>query len=135
MSLTIDSWAWVEVIRGTAAGKVAQGEMEGADDCYTPAIVLAEVASVLLRGGIGSANAARELRGIREASQLVPTDERLALAGARAAEELRDRARERGLPSPDLADGLILATARRTGTQLLTGDSHFAGLPEVCWLA
>ncbi len=134
MRLTIDSFAWIELIRGTRLGIEAQRRIESADTCFTPAIVLAEVAHRCLRDGLAEALVRRELGAMAEASAVVAVDADVAVAASAATSELRRHARAQRLPIPGLGDGLVLATARRTGSQLLTGDPHFRGRPEVLWL-
>ncbi|MCI4317861.1 MAG: PIN domain-containing protein [Thermoplasmata archaeon] len=135
MSLTIDSFAWIELIRGTPLGIRTQELIEAADRAYTPAIVLAEVAHRCLRDGMGPRVVAQELRAIAESSMVVPIDTEIATDAPRTTMELREHARARRLPLPGLGDGLVLATARRFGSQLLTGDVHFHDLRETVWLA
>jgi len=134
LNLTIDTFAWAEMIRGSELATTARAAMERAEICLTPSIVLAEVAALCLRDGFENRVVEEELEALREASVIVQVNERLAIDGARAAAELRSRARARGLPVPGLADGLILATARGSGSQLLSGDPHFQELPETVWL-
>ncbi|MCI4351820.1 MAG: PIN domain-containing protein [Thermoplasmata archaeon] len=134
MSLTIDSFAWVEMIRGSRRGTESRRLLGQADACWTPAIVLAEVAHWCLREGLDERSVRRELRGMGESSNIVPIDPELAIGAARATIELRGRARAQHLPVPGLGDGLVLATARRTGSRVLTGDPHFRGLPDALWL-
>ena len=134
MRLTIDSFAWIELIRGTPLGIATRAHIEAADDCFTPAIVLAEVAHRCRRDGFGEQQIERELTAMTEASALVPITPVLAIAASTATKELRERAASLRLRSAGLADGLILATARMTQSQLLTGDLHFRSLRETLWL-
>ena len=134
MNLTIDTFAWLELIRGTPAGEAVGMRMREADRTFTPSIVLAEVVGVCHRTGFSDDLVAQELSAIREASTIVPIDSGIAIAAAHAFEELRARARERRIPLPGLADALILATAREAQAQLLTGDPHFQDLPETVWV-
>lgn len=134
MYLTIDSFAWLEVIRGTAVGRRAQATIGSADRCLTPSVVLAEVASKCHREGFVDELVLLELAAIMESSEVVPISPEIALAASHGVEELRTRARAGKLPPPGLADGLVLATARRHSTRILTGDPHFRGLPETVWL-
>jgi predicted nucleic acid-binding protein len=129
-TLTIDSFAWVELIRGTGLAMEIRNRIEQADTCLTPAIVLAEVAHRCFQDGLEEDRVRRELREIRLASHVVPIDAELAIRGSQAKIELRERAKGQRLPPPGLADGLVLATARRFQSQVLTGDPHFRGLPE-----
>jgi predicted nucleic acid-binding protein len=134
MILTIDTFAWLEIIRGTPLGAQARDLMDGADECLSPAIVLAEVADRCFRDGFTAGQVLQELRAISEASTVVPIDPEIALSASIAVHELRQRAREQRRPPPGLGDGLVLATARRSGSLVLTGDSHFHGLRETLWL-
>ncbi len=135
MILTIDTFAWVEVIRRSPTGYRARDAIEGAEECFTPAIVLAEIASICARNGLPDSIIARELKAVHEASEVVPIEDAIAVAGAHVAEELRQHARSTGLPLPGLADGLVLATARQRNSGLLTGDLHFRACRETIWLA
>lgn len=135
MTLTIDSYAWVEIIRDSPQGQRAQELMEGDDQCLTPSIVLAEVASAGVRDGIRHSIIREQLESIRESSRIVAIDYALAVEGAQLTIELRRSARTLKLPLPGLADGLVLATARLSGSRLLTGDPHFRTCPETTWLA
>jgi predicted nucleic acid-binding protein len=132
--LVIDSFAWVEVIRDSVAGRQAKETIERAEVCLTPSIVLAEVASACFRGGFDDTLVTQELQSIREASTIVPMDNEIAMASVHATRHLRQSARSRRLPTAGLADGLVLATARRSGARLLTGDPHFRDCPETVWL-
>lgn len=134
MRLTIDSFAWIELIRGTPLGIATRARIEAADECFTPAIVLAEVAHRCRRDTLGERQIERELTAMTEASALVPITPDLAIAASAATKELRERAALRRLRPAGLADGLILATARLTESQLLTGDLHFRDLRETLWL-
>jgi len=109
--------------------------MEGTERCLTPSVVVAEVASKCVRDALPDSLIRRELQAIRESSEVVPIDDFIATAGAHAFDELRQIAQEQSLQRPGLADGLVLATARRSGARLLTGDPHFRSFPETIWLA
>lgn len=134
MDLTIDSFAWIELIRGTHLGIESKRLIDAADRCFTPAIVLAEVAHRCLRDGLGEPLVQQELRAIGESSRVVPIDPELAIAASKAATELRRHAAARRLAAPGLGDGLVLATARKYRSRVLTGDVHFQGLRETLWL-
>lgn len=134
MRLTIDSFAWIELIRGSRHGITTRDFVEAAEACFTPSIVLAEVAYRCLRDGFRDSAIRQELGAMAEASTIVPIDDALALAAASATVELRERAAAERLRPPGLGDGLVLATARETGSRLLTGDPHFRRLPETLWL-
>jgi predicted nucleic acid-binding protein len=115
-------------------GEVVRSEIEKASDCFTCSISLAEVASFGLRHGMTNTIILSGIHRISEASAIVEIDANMAVEGASATDELRRLAKKRCTPLPGLSDGLILATARRTNSKLLTGDAHFRGLPETLWL-
>ncbi|HEV2390211.1 MAG TPA: PIN domain-containing protein [Thermoplasmata archaeon] len=134
MKLTVDSFAWIELIRETPVGERARDLIENTETCFTPAIVLAEVAHRCLKDGMREGLVSEELSAIGEASEIVPIDATLALSASIATTELRARSRALGLTPPGLGDGLVLATSRRTSAPILTGDRHFKDLPEAHWL-
>lgn len=130
----VDSWAWVEILKLSEAGKAAKDELEKADDAFTPSVVLAELARKYLREGTDEETVVRWLQGISEATELYGIDIELAIESAHAALELAVKAKREGLESPGLGDALVLATARETRAKVLTGDQHFKELPEAIWL-
>ncbi len=134
MILTIDSFAWIEIIRGTRTGRKSRDIIEASEACFTPAIVLAEVAHRCIRDGFDDSFVQEELQAMTEASLLVPIDSGVSIAASKATAKLLQRARTQHLPPPGLGDGLVLATAWRFGSSILTGDPHFRGLPETVWL-
>ncbi len=134
MNLTIDTFAWLELIRGTPAGERVRTTIRESDQTLTPSIVLAEVAGACHRAGFSDGLVAQELSAIREASTIIPIHSGLAIAAAHALDELRSRSRPRKIPLPGLADALILATARESEGRLLTGDLHFQDFPETVWV-
>jgi uncharacterized protein len=133
--LTIDTYAWLEVIRGTSAGASVRSTIQEADESLTPSIVLAEVASACHRDGLSDSLVTLELSAIREASTIVPIDSGVAAAATHTFDELREEAKARRQSLPGLADALILATAREHRARLLTGDRHFQNCPETVWVS
>jgi predicted nucleic acid-binding protein len=121
------------MIRGSALASRAREAMEQADLCLTPSIVIAEVASMCVRDRFDDRIIEGELESIRESSVIVPIDDGIAISGAHLAEELRESARVRRIPLPGLADALVLATARKSHSSLLSGDPHFRDCPETVW--
>jgi predicted nucleic acid-binding protein len=134
LRLTIDSFAWVELIRGGPRGARVRDLIEGSETSYTPSVVLAEVAHRCLRDGLGEMTTRHELSAIQEASVLVPLDRELAIAASAATSELRRKSTAERRSPAGLADGIVLAAARRLESKVLTGDLHFRGLPNVVWL-
>ena len=134
MNLTIDTFAWIEILRDTPRGRAAALRIESAERSLTPTVVLAEFASACRRDGLPDDTILGELGAIMEASDLVPVDPSIALGAAHVLKELRDSSRARKIGMPGLVDSVVLATARRERTSLLTGDPHFAALPEMVWI-
>ncbi len=134
MKTVVDSWAWVELFKASAAGKRAKETIEEADDAFTPSLVLAELARKYLREGEDQAKVHGWLRTIIEGTQVIDIDLDLAEESARASVELAEKARKEGLGKPGLGDAIVLATARVSQALVLTGDPHFQGLQETLWL-
>ena len=135
MRIVVDSWAWIELFKASSAGRSAKQSIEEADDVFTPAIVLAELARKYVREGEDIVAIRRWLSSVTESTQVVEIDTKLAEESAKASLELTRKAKEERLTKPGLGDAIILATARVWQAQVLTGDSHFRGLPETLWIA
>ncbi len=134
LDLTIDTFAWVEILRDSRQGRSAREKIANAERCFSPSIVLAELAAALQRDGFSDGEIRGELRAVGEASDVTHIDSSIAIGAAHSLAELRSRARARSMNLPGLADALILATARSQRTSILTGDCHFVGLEETVWL-
>ena len=134
MRIVVDSYAWIEIFKGSAEGKSAVEILAQAMEVYTPSTVMAEVARKYIREGLSQNVTKDRLRRITEASQVASIDGETACLSASGDEELRRHARSRGLTVPSLFDGIVLGTARYLGCKVLTGDEHFAGLPETVLL-
>lgn len=134
MILTIDTYAWIEILRDSPRARIALTAIEAAERCLTPSVVLAEFASECVRDGFRDELILAELAAIHEASDVVPIDSSIALGAARALEELRNAAKVRKIGVPGLGDAIVLATARREGASILTADPHFSPLPETVWI-
>lgn len=130
----VDSWAWVELFKGTMGGKRARDSIERSDEVFTPSLVLAELARKYLREGEGLGVIRRWLTTIAESTRVVEIDIPIAEESAKAFLQLVQRAREEGLETPGLGDAIVLATARTSDALVVTGDPHFKGLPETLWI-
>jgi len=134
LKIVADSWAWVELFKASAPGKTAKERIEESEDAFTPSLVLGELARKYLKEGEEEITIRKWLQTISEATQVIGIDIRLAEESAKASMELVKKARDEGLRKPGLGDAIVLATARVCKAHLLTGDSHFKGLPETMWL-
>lgn len=134
MKIVVDSWAWVEMLKLSEAGKAAKAEVERAEDVLTPTIVMAELARKYVREGTDQQIVRSWLQGIAEATEVYGIDAELAMESALASIELVAKSKKERLEAPGLGDALVLATARTNRARILTGDSHFRGLPDTIWL-
>jgi len=119
---TFDSWAWVEYFRGSRAGAEVKALLEGKEVLFTPAVCLVEIRAKYLREGHDPTD---RLRFIKFRTSVIDLD-------ASVAEDAADRKVHDGL---HMVDAMVLASARARGSDLLTGDKHFRGLPNVILLS
>ena len=113
----VDSSGWLEFLGdGPLADRFAP-YFEREERLIVPAIVLYEVYKKLL--STQNPSAADRFLSAALRARFVPVDEQLALAAARISLDRRLA----------MADAMIYATALIAGAQLVTGDSHFQGLP------
>jgi len=120
-AIVMDSFAWIEYFNGTSAGERVQGFLEKGT-AITPTIVVAELAEKYrrLNREFGS-----KYDFVRARTTIVPLEEEL----ARAAGELNFERKKR-VKGWGMADSIVLATARRAGSKIVTGDPHFKDLVE-----
>lgn len=125
-ALVIDSFAWVEYFRGTRLGRQVD-RFVASQRCATPTIVLAELADKYAREGIPSLRL--DLDEVESRTVLVPLDRPIAEEAGRVKAEAR-----RKTPDFPLSDGIVSATAKSLGADVLTGDPHFRGMRGVVFL-
>jgi len=132
--LVFDSYAWIEYFIGSQQGVIAKEHLESKEPILTPDIVLAEIARKYLRESVAETEIKKRLYFITAQSEIKGVDAELAIAAAKAWDELTKRAKKKRLGKPSLTDGIVLALARRHEGKVLTGDEHLAGLTEVMML-
>lgn len=125
--LVIDSFAWVEYLRGSPTGKEVD-RLLARHPCATPTIVIAELSDKYEREGIEGFT--RDVDEIDSRSRIVPLDRSIAEEAGRVKAEARKR-----LPDFPLADGIVYASAKALGADVLTGDPHFRGWKSVVFLS
>jgi len=118
MSVTFDTYAWLEYFFGTPKGKSVKKIVDSGETIFTPTFGLLELKRKYLAL---NEEYQTKVEFIRQRSQLVAADESIALSAA-------DWIHSRGLHS---SDALIYATALSKRSKLLTGDPHFRGLDDV----
>jgi predicted nucleic acid-binding protein len=114
----VDSSGWIEYL-GEGPNAEAFAALHEADDLVVPSITILEVYRYVLRER-GRGEALTVAASMRQ-GRVVDLDEVLAIEAAELAVRL-------GLP---LADSVIYATARATGSTLWTQDKDFKGLEGV----
>jgi len=133
MIIVADSWIWVEYFRGTKYGALLNRFLSSGE-VVTPNIVLLEIASKYVREGRSQEEIELRLRFIVSKSTIAEFDYELAVDAAKCLLELRSHAKKLGIKKkPGIADGLILAIARKLNAKILSGDEHFRGLPETIY--
>ncbi len=124
----IDTYAWIEYIRGTAAGNAARNYIEG-QKSITPTIVILEFERYLLKRLSEKSdtdegyNAKREY--LKSVSTITPLDYAISATAAKIDLEMKEKKKNWGM-----ADSIVLATARHLNAKVVTGDEHFRGLKE-----
>ncbi len=118
----IDSYAWIEYLDGTEAGRRVNDLLQGEDEAFTCALTVAEVVSKVARKGMDVKTAYDVLLAN---SKVVSVDEELSLQAGLLHCEMR-----RSLKDFGLADAYVLATARKLKSKVLTGDQHFKNVKE-----
>lgn len=118
----IDAYAWVEYLAGTERGKKVRDILTSERDVYTSVLTLAEITSKVKRNGNDPETA---FVAIAAHSSFVEIDCQLARNAGEVHFEGRKTMHDFGL-----ADAFVLATARRLGAKILTGDEHFRDFEE-----
>src|SRR6266581_5958399 len=120
-AVVLDSFAWIEYFNGTNAGEKVQDFLE-TGLALTPAIVIAELSEKHKRL---NREFGPKYDFVKARTSVVPLEEEL----ARVAGELNFERKKR-VKGWGMADSIVLATARRSGSRIVTGDPHFRDLTE-----
>lgn len=134
MKTVIDTYAWIEIFIGSKSGEKARGILQKAEETYTPDVVIAEIARKYLREGMKEKTILERLTTIEETSEIIPIDKNIAFESAKCYLELTEKAKTRKLKAPRLFDAIVLATARKLGAKIVTGDEHFKQINETLWI-
>lgn len=119
----VDAWAWVEYLKGSKPGLAVKELLaDESSEVFTCAITLAEVISKVARES-WDVKAAYSL--LSSNSQIVSINEDLSVEAGLTHFEMRKTLKDFGL-----ADAYVLATARKLGSKVLTGDAHFKNVKE-----
>ncbi|HVH15534.1 MAG TPA: PIN domain-containing protein [Candidatus Angelobacter sp.] len=120
-AVVLDSFAWIEYFNGTSAGEKVR-DFLGNRLAFTPAIVVAELSEKhkKLNRDFGP-----KYDFVKARTSIIPLEEELARAAGEINFERKKRVKGWGM-----ADSIVLATARRSVSKIVTGDSHFRDLAE-----
>lgn len=121
-SYVVDSWAWVEYLRGSKAGQVVKKELDSGSEMLTNVVTLAELASKLRRERLDLESAWRAITALSKTIIVRGPD-------AKDVGVLHATMKET-TPNFSLADAFVLQTARKHGCRILTGDPDFRGMKE-----
>lgn len=126
-SVLFDTWAWWEVLQGTPGGARLKRRYLDAPGVrvLTSAVSLGELSAKLSSQGL-EGSIPVTVTSIRQASSVEDVTGDLAVEAGVLRSRLRKKAR-----SASLADGIVLATARKFGARVISIDSAFAGEPAV----
>ena len=124
--MMIDSFAWVEYFMGTEKGEKVREIVESDQVLYTSPVILAEIYSKSQRtDGRGE----ERVNFILERCAVVELDEEIGLEAGKIHAEMKPKVRDFGM-----IDALILASAKKKGLKVLTGDKHFEHFENVIML-
>jgi len=119
----IDAWAWIEYLIGSKHGSKLKEILDDTNnEVFTCAVTLAEVVSKV----------AKEKRDFEAAcalllsnSRIIDADENISKLAGLLHAEIGYKEKDFGL-----ADSYVLATARKLGVKVLTGDPHFKSIKD-----
>ncbi len=123
----LDSHAWIEYFQGTKTGEKVRQIIE-MKNCFTPTIVIAELADKYSRENHGYFE--RDLDFIETNSAIVELDMKV----AQNAGKMKHAVRKKYDNNFGLSNAIVLATAKKLGAIVVTGDTHFKNLKNVEFL-
>ena len=121
MTVTFDSYAWIEYFSVSTKGSKVRELVEGSEQIFSPALSLAEIKSKYTR----------EKKPFEERLEFIMFRSSIVGVSAEIALLVADLMQKDGL---HLADAVMYATALYTNTKLLTGDKHLKGKDNVIFL-
>lgn len=123
MTVLIDSWAWIEYWKGSSYADKAQKHIEAKEEAIISTLNMLEVYYWILQHYDASVAEAKK-NTLRKRCFIIPVDEEIAIEAAKIKYSLKLA----------LADSIILATARKIGAKIVTGDPDFRGMREVIYI-
>ena len=117
--MLLDSSAWIEYFLGTAKGRKIRNWLSGSP-AYASAASYAEITRWALRSKQAPEPFLRQLESV---ARILPIEKSVLVASGYMTEDRRKTHEKWGI-----MDGIIYATARKHGLELLTADQDFKGL-------
>ncbi len=118
-SILVDSFTWLEILKGSERGKNALNVIKRSSDVFTSVLNIYEVKYRIEH--IRDEETANDyIKTVKSHTKILNIDEEIAIAGAGI--RLKHKL--------GAVDSLLLATARIHDMRILTGDRHFEGMNE-----
>jgi predicted nucleic acid-binding protein len=114
----LDSFAWIEYLKGSGRGTTVKNYVDGSEPLYTPSVCLLEVKSRYLRDQRDPTQALNFMMG---RSFVVPLTQEIALRAADVKQLYRLHT----------IDAIVYASGLQRNIEVVTGDQHFKSLPNV----
>lgn len=119
----IDSFAWIEYLKGSNRGMAVRKILEDAkNENSTPMIVLSEVVSSIKRQNMNVETALNFIFSLSNIEEVKKDD---SIEAGLFHAEMRKKIRDFGL-----GNAFVVVTARHLGAKILTGDPHFKNMKE-----
>ncbi len=118
-SILVDSFAWLEILKGSDRGKNALDAIKRSNDVFTSVLNIYEI-KYRIEQIRDEETADDYIKTLKSHTKVLNVDEEIATEGARV--RLKHKL--------GAVDSLLLATARVHGLKILTGDMHFEGMDE-----
>lgn len=121
MSITFDSYAWIEYFSGSGKGRKVKEYIDENGQIYTPSLCLTEIKAKYIRE---KKEYIERIEFMLSRSSIIEIGKEIALIAAEIKES-------ESLPS---IDAVVYAAAKSRDTTLLTGDMHFKGKKGIAFL-
>ena len=122
MIVLVDSWAWIEYLKGSFAGEKAKEVIENNNRLLLATINVSEIYRFLLENMPSSAE--KLMQFVLKSSFVIPLETSTALKAARIKHEKK----------MGLADAIVLATAIENKASVLTGDDDFKKIQNIIYI-
>jgi len=122
--ILIDTFAWLEMLKGSEKGANARSVIREAPEIYLSALTLYELQYRIAQIK-NDESVAAIIRQITGRAEVIPVDSRIAIQGGKI--KLRQKSLKTDMGAVDC---LILATAQIYNLKILTGDPHFSECGE-----